>query len=176
VIRVVHDAEGNQDCAEDQPCEAERKEPYARAHEYEGSPGAQDEAERDDGLRVEPLPSESAHARRREVLLDIAPCLANELTTAVERRLERRSDVHAVRLTEPVDDAAAVEVVRRHLDADAVSEHHPDAVPLHPTSRVADHLVPVLEADPEHPVAEGLDDLALHLDLLFLLSDDASLR
>ena len=32
----------------------------------------------------------------------------------------------------------------------------------------------VVELDPEHPVAEGLDHLALHLDLLFLLGDSSS--
>jgi hypothetical protein len=31
--------------------------------------------------------------------------------------------------------------------------------------------VAVVQPDAEHPVAEGLDDLALHLDLLFLDGD-----
>jgi hypothetical protein len=34
--------------------------------------------------------------------------------------------------------------------------------------------VPVVEANPEHPVAKRLDDLALELDLLLFLGDDAS--
>jgi hypothetical protein len=34
--------------------------------------------------------------------------------------------------------------------------------------------VPVVELDPEHPVSEGLDDLSLQLELLFLLGDSLS--
>src|SRR5207248_3023398 len=46
---------------------------------------------------------------------------------------------------------------------------------LHPAGRVAEHLVPVVETNLEGAVAQGLDDLALHLDLLFLLCDDVLL-
>jgi len=35
--------------------------------------------------------------------------------------------------------------------------------------------VPVVEADLEHSVPQGLDDLALHLDLLLLVCDDVLL-
>src|SRR5438552_183310 len=73
-----------------------------------------------------------------------------------------------VALSHAVDDAAAVEVVRRELDPHAVAEQHPDPVALHPAGGVSEHLVAVVEPDPEHPVAQGLDDLAFHLDLLFL--------
>ena len=41
---------------------------------------------------------------------------------------------------------------------------------------VAEHLVAVVETDAEHAAAEALDDLALHLDLLFLDSDGRSFR
>src|SRR5438874_6173287 len=77
-------------------------------------------------------------------------------------------------LLQAVDDPAAVEIVRRELDPDAVAQEHADPVALHPPGGIAEHLVAVVEPDLEHPVAEGLDDLALHLDLLFLLGDDAS--
>jgi hypothetical protein len=38
-------------------------------------------------------------------------------------------------LPDPID-AAAIEVVRRELDPDAVAEQHPDAVPISPRSQV----------------------------------------
>src|SRR5438874_272213 len=71
-----------------------------------------------------------------------------------------------------VDDAAAVEVVRRQLDTNAVAQEHPDPVPLHPPGRIADHHVPVVQPEPEHPVAESFDDLPFHLDFLFPFGDD----
>jgi hypothetical protein len=78
-------------------------------------------------------------------------------------------------LGKAVDNAASIEVVGRELNPHAVAEEHPDPVALHSTGRVGEQLVSVVEANPEHPVAERLDDLAFQLDLLLLLSDDASL-
>src|SRR5215216_2864291 len=70
---------------------------------------------------------------------------------------------------EAVHDAAAREVVRRQLDANAVARVHPDPEPPHLSGGVAERLVPVVEVDPEHAVPQRLDDLAGHLDLLFLV-------
>src|SRR2546423_7282177 len=67
-----------------------------------------------------------------------------------------------------VDDPAAVQVVRRDLDLDPVAGLDPDPVPAHLPCRVAHRLVPIVERDPVHPVAERLGDLALELDLLLL--------
>ena len=75
-------------------------------------------------------------------------------------------------LAVPVDDSAASEVVRRELDAHPVAQEHPDPVSLHLPGRVADQHVPVVQAEPEHPVAEGFDDLGFQLDFLFLFGDD----
>ena len=61
-------------------------------------------------------------------------------------------------------------------DLDAIAEEDPDAVAPHFPGGVAKRLVPVVEHDAEHSVPESLDDLALRLELLFLLSDDGSLR
>jgi glycosyltransferase involved in cell wall biosynthesis len=66
-----------------------------------------------------------------------------------------------------VGDAAAVEVVRRELDLDAVAGQDADVVAAHLARDVAEDLVVVVELDAEHRVGEGLGDLALHLDLLF---------
>jgi hypothetical protein len=38
---------------------------------------------------------------------------------------------------------------------------------------VAERLVAIVEEDAKHPVPQGLHDLALHFDLLFLDGDDA---
>src|SRR6185437_725042 len=67
-----------------------------------------------------------------------------------------------------VGDAAAVEVVRRELDLDAVAGEDPDVMAAHLPRDVAQDLVVVVELDLEHRVGQGLRDLALHLDLLFL--------
>src|SRR5205823_371727 len=72
---------------------------------------------------------------------------------------------------EPVDDAAAIEVVRRQLDANAVTRVHANAEPAHLAGGVPEGLVTVVELDAEHPVPKRLDDLTGHLDLVFLLSD-----
>src|SRR6185436_4453908 len=65
-----------------------------------------------------------------------------------------------------VDDAGAVEVVRRQLDADARQDADPEAA--HLAGDVAEDHVIVVELHAEHRVGEGLDDLALELDFLFL--------
>src|SRR5215208_488139 len=72
------------------------------------------------------------------------------------------------RLAVAVDDAAAAEVVRRQLDLDPIAGVHPDPEAPHLAGGVAERLMAVVELDLEQTVREGLDDLALHLDLLFL--------
>src|SRR5262249_3772154 len=69
----------------------------------------------------------------------------------------------------PVEDAAAIEVVRRQLDLHAVTRVDPDAVAAHLAGGVADGGVAVVEDDLELAALVRLDDLALHLDLLFLV-------
>ena len=59
---------------------------------------------------------------------------------------------------------------------DAIAEEDPDPVAPHLPRRVSERLVAVVQLDPEHPVAEGLDHLALHLDLLFLGSYSRSFQ
>src|SRR3954451_17754015 len=68
----------------------------------------------------------------------------------------------------PVDDPGAVEVIRRDLYAYAIAGEDADAEAPHLAGHVAEHLVAVVELNPEHGVRERLDDLSLELDLLFL--------
>src|SRR5919205_3296989 len=68
----------------------------------------------------------------------------------------------------PVGDAAAIEVVGRELDLDPIARQDADVVPAHLAGDVAENLVAVVERHPEHRVGQGLRDLALHLDLVFL--------
>src|SRR4051794_40377888 len=65
-----------------------------------------------------------------------------------------------------VGDSAAIEVVRRELDLDAVARKDADVVPAHLSGDVAEHVMSVVKFDAEHRVREGLGDLTLHLDLL----------
>src|SRR4029453_7761182 len=67
-----------------------------------------------------------------------------------------------------IRDPPAVQVVWRQLDLDPVARQDADVMPPHLAGNMAEDLVPVVELDLEHRVWEGLDDLALHLDLLFL--------
>src|SRR5439155_19123993 len=89
-----------------------------------------------------------------------------------------RAGAHAVRgeLAIPVDDASALEVVRGQLDLDAVARKDADPVATHLACGVAEGLVTVVERDPVHPVPERLHDLALQLDLVFLLCQSVSCR
>src|SRR5215210_961941 len=67
-----------------------------------------------------------------------------------------------------IRDAAPVQIVGRELDLDPVAGQDADVVTSHLPRDVAEDLVPVVELDLEHGVREGFNDLALHLDLLFL--------
>src|SRR5712691_12610547 len=68
-----------------------------------------------------------------------------------------------------VDDPPALEIVRGQLDLDPVAREDADPVPPHLACGVAEGLVAVVERNPVHAVPERLHDLALQLDLVFLL-------
>src|SRR5215211_1043932 len=85
-------------------------------------------------------------------------------------------DLPLVTRPEPIHDATAREVVGGQLDPHTVAGVHPDPEPAHLSGGVAERLVPVVEVDAEHAVPERLDDLAGHLDLLFLVRDLILLR
>src|SRR5262245_35974455 len=78
----------------------------------------------------------------------------------------RATEDTARRLFVPIGDAASVEVVRRELDLHPVAGQDADVVAAHLAGNVTEHVMPVVEFDPEHRIREGLGDLALHLDLL----------
>src|SRR5204862_7510636 len=65
-------------------------------------------------------------------------------------------------------DPTPVEVVRGELDLHPIGGQDADVVAAHLARDVPEDLVLVVELDLEHRVWEGLDNLALHLDLLFL--------
>jgi hypothetical protein len=67
----------------------------------------------------------------------------------------------------PVDDAASIEVVRRDLDAHAVSREHADAETAHLAGEVGEDGVAVLELHAEHRVGQRFDDFTVESDLLF---------
>src|SRR6201999_2336450 len=90
-------------------------------------------------------------------------------SAARQPALERGSDAGATgHLAVPVDDARAVEVVGRQLAAHAVARKDPDAKAPHLAGDVTEHDVVVVELHAEHRVGQGLDHLALELDLVFL--------
>jgi hypothetical protein len=72
-----------------------------------------------------------------------------------------------------VDDPPAIQVVRRQLDLDLVAGEDANAVAPHLPGGVTERLVTAFESDPEVTVPKRLDDLAVELDLLFLLGDGA---
>src|SRR5947209_3305261 len=95
-------------------------------------------------------------------------------TAGAEQLLERANQLelaHAIvsgALTVAVHDARTVEVIRRELDAHPVARQDPDPETPHLPCHVPQYDVVVVELDAEHRVGEGLDDLALELDLFFL--------
>jgi hypothetical protein len=78
-----------------------------------------------------------------------------------------------MRLLVAVDDPTAVQVVRRQLDLDAVTGEDADPIAPHLPCGVTERLVAAVESDPEISVPKRFDDLAVELDLLFLLGDYA---
>src|SRR6266850_5543272 len=73
-----------------------------------------------------------------------------------------------------VDDPSAVQVVRRKLDLHPVAGEDTDAIAPHLPGRISERLVATVEGDTEITVPQSLDDLAVELDLLFLLGYYAS--
>ena len=67
-----------------------------------------------------------------------------------------------------IRDATTAEVVRRELNLDAISGKDSDVVHPHLPADVGEHLVAVLELDPEHGVGERLDHRAFQHDRIFL--------
>src|SRR3954454_239744 len=68
----------------------------------------------------------------------------------------------------PVGDSTAVEVVRTELDLDLVARKDADVVLAHLPGDRGENGMATFELHPEHRARERLDDLAFHLDLLFL--------
>src|SRR5437763_1595388 len=68
-----------------------------------------------------------------------------------------------------IDDPGAIQVVRRELDAHAVTRKDADSEPPHLAGDVAQHdPIHVVELDAEHRIGESFDDLSLQFDLFFL--------
>src|SRR5690606_16458574 len=66
-----------------------------------------------------------------------------------------------------VGDATALEVIGRQLNLDAITGQDADVVHAHLPRDVGQHLVAVLELDPEHRVRERLDDRPFEDDRVF---------
>src|SRR6478736_3729239 len=71
-------------------------------------------------------------------------------------------------LLQSVRDATAGQVVRRQLDADAVTGQDPDEVHPQLAADVGEHPVTILQLDREHGVRERLDDRYLDFDRISL--------
>ena len=79
------------------------------------------------------------------------------------------SDLHVGALVlVPVGDPTSAEVVGGELHLDAVPGQDADVVHAHLPGDVGQHLVAVLELDPEHGVRERLDDRPFEDDRVFL--------
>src|SRR5690625_858723 len=91
----------------------------------------------------------------------------------VTDRLDARLNLHCFllpgRSLVAVDDAAPVEVVGAELDDHAVLGKDADVVLAHLPGDVREHLVPVVELDPEARIRKRLRDRSLDLDHAVLL-------
>ena len=72
------------------------------------------------------------------------------------------------RLLESVRDPASSQVVRRQLDADAVTGQDADEVHAQLAADVGEHPVTVLQLDREHGVRKRLDDRSFDFDRIAL--------
>ena len=70
----------------------------------------------------------------------------------------------------PVGDATAGEVIGAELDLDLVPGEDADVVLAHLSRDRREDVVTTVELDAEHRARQGLGDLTLDLDLLFLAS------
>src|SRR5581483_2393315 len=66
-----------------------------------------------------------------------------------------------------VGDATAGQVVGRELDLDPVAGEDADVVHAHLPGDVCEHLVPVVELDPEHRVGKRLENRPFEDDRVF---------
>src|SRR3954467_4945324 len=73
----------------------------------------------------------------------------------------------SARLLMPKRDATAREIVRRHLDGDAIAGENPDAESPHLPRGRGEQFVSVLEIDAEHRARQHVGDDALHLEPSF---------
>ena len=64
------------------------------------------------------------------------------------------------RLTEAINDAGFVEVVRRHFDFDAVSDGQSDESLPHLAGNVSEHHVAIVQFDAEHGSRQDCFDFA----------------
>lgn len=71
------------------------------------------------------------------------------------------------RLTEAINDAGFVEVVRRHFDFDAVSDGQSDESLPHLAGDVSEHHVTVVQFDAEHSSRQDCFDFAFQFDVTF---------
>src|SRR5215218_5483798 len=116
---------------------------------------------------VEPAPSSTTRAEALAGRASAASAAVRRARLMTGSRTPRRPASFAPSLV-PIRDPAAIEVVRRQLDLDPVTGQDADVVTPHLARDVTQDIVPVVQLHLEHRVWEGLDDLALHLDLLFL--------
>src|SRR5262249_15348885 len=98
-------------------------------------------------------------------------------TSSPRRRLPPSSPTSRLsELPVAVGDAAAVEVVGREFDLDAVSGQDADAVAPHPARDIAGGLMAVVKVDSKQAVSQRLADFALQLDLVFLDAHQTPVR
>src|SRR6185437_12295549 len=83
------------------------------------------------------------------------------------RAVSHRSGCRAFVLVAKADPAFC-QIVRRHLDGDAVADQHADVVLLHLARRVGQRLVPVVEVDAEASFGQALQNGPVELDEVFL--------
>jgi len=74
-----------------------------------------------------------------------------------------------------VSDPALGQVVGTNLHSNTIPGENANVVHAHLAGNMSHHLVAILELDTKHCVGQGVDDLALNLNLFFLSQKSASL-
>ncbi len=84
------------------------------------------------------------------------------MSLSVSRELRKRLE-----LLVAIGDTTPGEVVRRQLHLDAIAGQNTDVVHPHLSRYMGEHLVTIVQLDPEHRIWKGFRDLSFQNDRIF---------
>ena len=74
-----------------------------------------------------------------------------------------------------VDNSAAIQIIRRHLNPYCISEQNADVISAHSAGKVSHYFMPVIQAHAKLRPGKGFDNRTVNCNLLFFFSHNTSL-